>query len=46
MKRHFRNFEQRADYSVNTMESGNHFSNGASPKSLTSRNNNFKTAIK
>jgi hypothetical protein len=39
MKKHFKNFKQSADYSANTMESGNHSKNGASPKSLMSRGN-------
>jgi hypothetical protein len=37
MKKFFKKFKQNADYSGSIMESGDHFKNGASPKSLTSR---------
>jgi hypothetical protein len=45
MKKHLNSFKQSANLSNRgAMESGDHFKNGASPKSLTSRgklNNNF-----
>jgi hypothetical protein len=45
MKKIFKNFKQNANLSSKgTMESGDHFKNGANPKSLKSReklNNNF-----
>jgi hypothetical protein len=40
MKKYLKSFKQSANFSsVGAMESGNHFKNGASPKSLTSREN-------
>jgi hypothetical protein len=39
MKQHFKQTQQHADYGAGVMETGDHFKNGASPKSLTSRRN-------
>jgi hypothetical protein len=36
MKKYLKNFKH-ASYNEGTMESGDHFKNGANPKSLTSR---------
>jgi hypothetical protein len=36
-----RNLKQYADSSDRTMETGDHFKNGASPKSLMSRGNSY-----
>jgi hypothetical protein len=37
MKTYLKNIKQSADYNESTMETGDHSKNGASPKSLTSR---------
>ena len=39
MKKYLKNIRQHACNSVRTMETGDHFKNGANPKSLTSRGN-------
>ncbi|MDR1180717.1 MAG: hypothetical protein LBL13_01900 [Bacteroidales bacterium] len=39
MKKYLKSFKQNAAYSGSAIESGDHFKNGASPKSLTSRGN-------
>jgi hypothetical protein len=39
MEKHLKNIKQRADYSERIMETGNHFKNGASLKSLMGRGN-------
>jgi formylglycine-generating enzyme required for sulfatase activity len=43
MKKYF--CKQHTDYSKRAMETGDHFKNGASPKSQTSRENQFKKII-
>jgi hypothetical protein len=40
MKQYLKSIKQYADNSERTMETGDHFKNGASPKSLMSRENN------
>jgi hypothetical protein len=37
MKKFFLSFKQSVGYNKGAMESGDHFKNGANPKSLTSR---------
>jgi hypothetical protein len=39
MKQYFKQTQQHADYGAGVMESGDHSTNGANPKSLTSRRN-------
>jgi hypothetical protein len=43
MKKYLKRTQQGADYSAGAMETGDHFKNGASPKSLMSRGNSNKT---
>ncbi|MDR1182704.1 MAG: hypothetical protein LBL13_12065 [Bacteroidales bacterium] len=41
MKKYLKQMQLHADYGKSAMESGDHSKNGASPKSLMSRNNFF-----
>jgi NADPH-dependent 7-cyano-7-deazaguanine reductase QueF len=41
MKKYLNSFKHSAGYHEGAMESGNHFKNGASPKSLKSRENSL-----
>jgi hypothetical protein len=41
MKKYLKRTQQGAHYSAGAMETGDHFKNGANPKSQTSRGNNY-----
>jgi tetratricopeptide (TPR) repeat protein len=45
MEKYLNSFKQRAEHSKSAMETGDHFKNGANPKSLTSRRNFLQKGI-